>query len=209
MGYEFHAHGIISDAGEAPRQVPGRAHQHREPGEDQRTRVRHPRQGPRRPDQQPKERLSVIVPARAKLLEDAAAAQAEMEETMATRDEDKKYLANLQATCAAKGDQFESRQQLRAEEIVAIEKAIEIIRGETVKGYAEKHLPTLAQTLGGGHSLAAFRSNVQAPQAQKRVADFLRRQAGRTGSRVLSMLATRVEADPFGKVKQMMTSSPG
>jgi len=150
------------------------------------------------------ERLSVIVPARAKLLEDAAAAQAEMEETMATRDEDKKYLANLQATCAAKADQFESRQQLRAEELVAIEKAIEIIRGETVKGYAEKHLPTLAQTLGGGHSLAAFRSNVQAPQAQKRVADFLRRQAGRTGSRVLSMLATRVEADPFGKVKQMI-----
>jgi len=149
------------------------------------------------------ERLSVIVPARAKLLEDAAAAQAEMEETMATRDEDKKYLANLQATCAAKADQFESRQQLRAEELVAIEKAIEIIKGETVTGYAEKHLPTLAQTQVGGHSLAALRSDAQAP-AQKRVVDFLRQQAGRTGSRVLSMLATRVEADPFGKVKQMI-----
>jgi len=204
MGYEFHAHGVIEmlekllDKFQGERtsienQERTNSHEFDILIKDLTAQINNA-----------KERLSVIVPARAKLLEDAAAAQAEMEETMATRDEDKKYLSNLQATCAAKGDQFESRQQLRAEEIVAIEKAIEIIQGETVKGYAEKHLPTLVQTQSSGHSLAALRSEVQAPHAQKRVADFLRRQAGKTGSKMLSLLATRVEADPFGKVKQMI-----
>ncbi|CAK0884876.1 unnamed protein product, partial [Prorocentrum cordatum] len=79
------------------------------------------------------------------------------------------------ATCSQKGEQFQARQQLRAEELVAVEKAIEIIKGETVTGYAEKHLPTLMHV-----------------------------QASRTGSRVLSMLAARVEADPFAKVKQLI-----
>jgi len=205
MGYEFHAHGIIEmlekllDKFQGERtSVENRertnAHEYDILIQDLTAQINNAHQ-----------RLSVIVPARAKLLQDAAAAQADMEETMATRDEDKKYLANLQATCAAKADQFGSRQQLRAEELVAIEKAIEIIQGETVKGYAEKHLPTLVQTqTAGGHSLAALRSDAFAPHAQKRLVEFLRRQASKTGSRVLSMLATRVEADPFAKVKQMI-----
>merc|ERR1719237_1632632 len=81
---------------------------------------------------------------------------------------------------------------------------MEIIKSETVKDSAERHLPSLAQA--AGQSLAALRSDTQrrAAQVQKQVADFLRRQASKTGSRVLSMLATRVEADPFAKVKSMI-----
>merc|ERR1719282_2153135 len=56
-----------------------------------------------------------------------AQAEADVTETTAARDADQKYLDDLNATCAKKTTDYESRQKLRAEEIVAIEKAIEII----------------------------------------------------------------------------------
>merc|ERR1719201_2313350 len=98
---------------------------------------------------------------RAKKLEAKADAEAQLAETIATRDADQKYLDDLAATCAKKASDFESRQQLRAEEIEAIEKAIEIISGEAVSGNAEKHLPSLLQARGG-LSFAQFLSSLQA-----------------------------------------------
>merc|ERR1719486_1120406 len=53
--------------------------------------------------------------------EDAAAAKGELEETTTARDEDQKY---------------------RAEELEAIDKAIEIISPSAVSGAADKHLPS-------------------------------------------------------------------
>lgn len=44
-----------------------------------------------------------------------------------------------------KNREFASRQKLRAEEIVAINQAVEIIGGEAVSGGSEKHLPQLIQ----------------------------------------------------------------
>merc|ERR1719171_130587 len=109
-----------------------------------------------------------------------------------------KYLSDLTATCEQKASDFESRQQLRAEEIEAIEKAIEIISSEAVQGNAEKHLPTLLQAKA--ESLAQLRSASQSP-TQQRVAEYLQERAGSLNSRVLSALAVRVSDDPFKKVK--------
>merc|ERR1711972_89754 len=120
--------------------------------------------------------------------------------TTTTRDADAKYLADLTATCEEKASDFESRQQLRADEIVAIEKAIEIISSNAVAGNAEKHLPTLLQSKG---SLAQLRTD-SSVQAQARVAQFLNSRAKQLNSRVLSALATRVADDPFKKVKKMI-----
>merc|ERR1719333_1818958 len=83
--------------------------------------------------------------SKAKNLQAKADAEGDLKDTTTTRDADKKYLADLTATCEEKASAFESRQQLRAEEIVAVEKAIEIISSEAVAGNAEKHLPTLVQ----------------------------------------------------------------
>merc|ERR1719515_615863 len=110
---------------------------------------------------------------RAKKLEAKAAAEAELAETILTRDADQKYLDDLTATCAKKATDFESRQQLRAEEIAAIEKAIEIISGEAVAGNAEKHLPGLIQKKT---SLAQLRSDGRSP-AQEQVARYLKDRA--------------------------------
>merc|ERR1712151_949518 len=137
---------------------------------------------------------------KAKKLQAKADATGDLKDTTSTRDADQKYLTDLTATCEQKASDFESRQQLRADEIEAIEKAIEIISSGAVAGNAEKHLPTLLQTQS---SLAQLRADLNT-QAQARVAQFLRSRAKQLNSRVLSSVAARVSDDPFKKVKKMI-----
>merc|ERR1719486_1331468 len=138
---------------------------------------------------------------KAKKLQAAADAKADLEDTTTTMEDDKKYLADLTATCEAKGAAFEERQQLRAEEIQAIEKAIEIISSSAVQGNAEKHLPTLLQVKSS--SFVQLRGESMNPN-QVRVQGFLQAKAQQYNSRVLSALAVRAAADPFKKVKKMI-----
>merc|ERR1719424_1158398 len=84
---------------------------------------------------------------KAKKLQSKAEAESTLDDTTATRDDDQKFLDDLVATCAQKSSDFDSRQTLRGEEIVAIEKAIEIISSGAVSGAADKHLPGLMQTV--------------------------------------------------------------
>merc|ERR1719277_2627041 len=108
---------------------------------------------------------------KAKKLEAKAAAEGDLAETTETRNADQKYLDDLTATCEQKSTDFQSRQQLRSEEIEAIQKAIEIISSSSVKGHAETHLPSLAQQSAGssGSALALLRADTK-NQAQEHVA---------------------------------------
>merc|ERR1719281_1692520 len=137
---------------------------------------------------------------KAKKLEAKAEAESTLADTIATRDDDVKYLEDLKATCAQKASDFESRQTLRAEEIKAIEKAIEIISSAAVSGAAEEHLPGLVQTKTG---LMQLRADGRSP-VQDRVATYLQAQARTLKSRILSEIAVHVGADPFKKVKKMI-----
>merc|ERR1711957_996118 len=119
---------------------------------------------------------------KSKRLQAKADADGDLKDTTDTMDEDKKYLGDLTATCEQKASAFESRQQLRAEEIVAVEKAIEIVSSGAVSGNADKHLPGFIQ----GSSLAQLRTSTQG-NSQARVAAFLQGRAAQTGSRVLSL----------------------
>merc|ERR1719160_2467871 len=136
--------------------------------------------------------------AKAKALESAAAAKGDLDDTTTTRDDDTKYLADVTATCEQKSAAFEERQALRAGEIEAVEKAIEILSSGAVSGASEKHLPQLLQT-----SFAQLRSVDRSP-AQLEVAAFLKDQGRKFNSRILKVLAMRVEEDPFKKVTKMI-----
>jgi len=138
---------------------------------------------------------------KAETLQAKADAEGDLKDTTTTRDADEKYLADLSATCEQKAGDFEQRQELRSEEIEAIEKAIEIIGSDSVSGNADKHLPSMVQT---GKSFAQLRAVVSGDENQQRVAQFLQEKGQELGSRVLSALAVRVESDPFGKVKKMI-----
>merc|ERR1740122_290600 len=82
---------------------------------------------------------------KAKRLQAKADSEGDLKDTMTSKEADEKYLAELIATCEQKASDFESRQQLRAEEVEAINKAIEIISSSSVQGHAETYLPKLVQ----------------------------------------------------------------
>merc|ERR1719428_48846 len=138
---------------------------------------------------------------RAQALKAKASAEGELSDTITVRDDDRKYLDDTTATCEQKATDFEARQQLRAEEIEAIEKAIEIISSNSVSGAAKKHLPTLLQSKGA--SFAQLRAETQNP-AQYQAAIYLQDKARQFNSRILDAMADRVTKDPFKKVKKMI-----
>merc|ERR1719424_1342120 len=87
-----------------------------------------------------------------------------------------KELKDMQTQCFEKDLSYQEKQKLRAEEIEAIEKAVEILSSPEVSGAAEKYL-TLAQGKAKGSALvqADKRSNAQAQAegVRHRVRDFL------------------------------------
>jgi len=112
-------------------------------------------------------------------------------------------LNDLTATCEQKASGFESRQQLRTEELEAVSKAIEIVSSGAVAGSADKHLPGLLQTASSS-SLSQFMSKSGEATSQARVAKYLQTQAAKLNSRVLSAVAVHASDDPFTKVKKMI-----
>merc|ERR1719270_1840018 len=139
---------------------------------------------------------------KAKKLQAKANAQGDLKDTTTTKIADEKYLADLTATCEQKASDFESRQQLRSEEIEAINKAIEIISSAEVSGHAETYLPKFVQKTNT--VLAQLRASGAEGMPQQRVAEYLQGRAHDLNSRVLSALAVHVADDPFVKVKKMI-----
>jgi hypothetical protein len=136
--------------------------------------------------------------------QDAAEAKGDLADTTATRNEDRTYLNALVAQCDQKSADYENRQKLRAEELEAIQKAIEIIQSPSVSGHGETHLPQLLQKSAAvKHAFSLLRSNTVQP-VQRSVAVFLADSAKRCNSRVLSMVAVKVRDGPFDKVKKMI-----
>jgi len=139
--------------------------------------------------------------SKAKKLQAKASEIGDKKEEQGINKVDEKFLADLRATCDMKSSDFQSRQQLRTDEIEAIEKAIEIISSGSVAGKAGKHLPGFVQKIGA--SLSQLRSNLNT-QMQNRVAQFLQARSKQLNSRVLAVASQRVGADPFTKVKKML-----
>jgi len=140
---------------------------------------------------------------KAKKLQAKADAEGDLTDTTTTRDDDVKYLEDMTAECEQKAADFESRQKLRAEELEAITKAIEIISSNAVKGNSEKHLPQLVQTTKNNTAMVQLRADGQSP-TQKKVAMYLKMKSHELNSRLLAALAVRVEADPFKKIKKLI-----
>merc|ERR1719327_1616982 len=130
---------------------------------------------------------------------DKAQAEGDLADTIITVDEDTKFLTDLSSECESKSVEFEKNQVLRAGELEAVGKAIEIMSSDAVSG-GTQHLPGLVQQ---GVSLAQLRAD-QRSSLQSRVAVFLNDRAARSNSRILSLIAVRVSEDPFKKVTKMI-----
>merc|ERR1719236_359287 len=76
---------------------------------------------------------------------DEATAKGDLATTQSDVATDSKYLKDLLAECHQKAKDYENRQMLRAEELVAVHKAIEIMSSDDVSGSGEKYLPQFVQ----------------------------------------------------------------
>merc|ERR1719327_2216670 len=143
---------------------------------------------------------------KAERAQDEAAAKGDLEVTKKDLGADEGYLSDLITECDAKSKAYENRQMLRAEELEAIGKAIEIIQSPDVMGAGEKRLPQFIQLKHKTkpHSMSLLRSNQDAPIRAKLIS-FLSSRAKETKSKLLLMIATKAAAGgPFDKVKKMI-----
>jgi len=141
---------------------------------------------------------------KAKRLEDAATAKGDKEVTEASKAKDEDVLSDTLAECNSESDAFEKNQVVRAGEVKALEKAIEIMSSGDVTGMGSKHLPQFIQTKQTT-ALAQLRSSVSRENDKRQqVVALLQSRANKLGSKYLALMATRASEDPFGKVKKMI-----
>jgi len=131
-------------------------------------------------------------------------AEGDLAATTKERDEDQVYTDETDAMCKQKSDDFEARQNLRAEELEVLTKAKDIIADGTVQGAGEKNLPQLLQIRAPSSVAMAQTQAKQTNPLQVQIAAFLSERARTTGSRVLSRASQQVAANPFKKVKKMI-----
>jgi len=141
--------------------------------------------------------------------EDAAKDKKQLAATSNVKAESQETLQATKNDCSEHKVSYEEKQRLRAEEIEAINKAVEILSSPEVAGAAERHL-TLAQLspsataralvqIAGGQGNADGSAGIN-----RRVREFLAAEGQRLHSQRLGMLVQQLATDPFGKVKKMI-----
>lgn len=144
--------------------------------------------------------------AKAGRTENAASWKGELALTQQSKADDETTLADTNTECHSKSDEFEKNQVTRAEEIKAIQKAIEILSSAAVSGHADTHLPASALLQAKkAVAFAQLRSeSAKDPETRQRVVAYLQAQSTKLSSRYLLVIANHVADDPFDKVKKMI-----
>merc|ERR1719465_377268 len=106
--------------------------------------------------------------AKAEAEQGVAADKGDLADTTSTRDEDQKYLDGVMTQCQQKSKAYEERQTVRAEELEALTKAIEVIQSPEVSGHGETYLPAMVQ------KSFALRATGATKPVQSNVAAFLK-----------------------------------
>merc|ERR1719336_1214689 len=130
----------------------------------------------------------------------------ELKETTAVKAADETTLSETQIECKEKTLSFHEKQKLRAEEIEALQKATEILQSPEVSGNANKYLAAAQVQPRAATVLlqAAGGASEQNLGVHRHIRDFLAAEGQRLHSQSLTLLAQKVMADPFAKVKKMI-----
>jgi len=140
---------------------------------------------------------------KADALQAKAEALGDLQDLAKTQASDKKYLADMTATCEQQASEIQAQQQLRAEELEALEQAINIISSHTVAGSAEKHLPSLVQVHKKTRGFAQLKTELQ-NRVRSRAVAYLQSKSRELKSTILAALSDKVANDPFVKVRKMI-----
>jgi len=133
----------------------------------------------------------------------SAKARGELEETKKEKAADEKLKGDIESTFEVKQAQYEQNQKVRADELDAIAKAIEIMSSPEASGSYSKHI-NLAQTSAA--SLLQIGRSQTRETARKQAAEFLSKRAGVLNSQVLASFAAQMATKPqsFAKVIDMI-----
>eukprot|EP00928_Gymnodinium_smaydae_P052359 TRINITY_DN361_c0_g1_i1.p1 TRINITY_DN361_c0_g1~~TRINITY_DN361_c0_g1_i1.p1 ORF type:complete len:509 (-),score=173.33 TRINITY_DN361_c0_g1_i1:63-1463(-) len=137
----------------------------------------------------------------------AALDKKQLAATRETKAQNEQTLGETSAECREKSLSYEEKQQLRAEEIEAIAKAVEILASPKVAGHGETHL-SFSQGSSVGTALVQGRDFLESQSAgiHRRVREFLASEGNRLHSQRLGLLAEKMSAAPFAKVTKMIES---
>jgi len=136
-------------------------------------------------------------------IEKAAMDKKELASTIEVKAADEETLKNLDVECKQKTLSFEEKQQLRADEIEAIAKAMEILSdGRVEAGHQHIDLVQSGTSFVQDNSRNTFLG--QSEGIHRRLREFLSSEAQRLHSKNLGLLSEKVGADPFAKVKKLI-----
>lgn len=151
--------------------------------------------------------------------EDLATKEKAFEDTSLNKADTTAYLTKYKASCEKKAAAFKESQEMRAKEIEALTKALEIITG-TVQTSASKHLPSLI-TAGRPRVKRARIDAEEESDDENKVLGFLRLEAQKLDSKSLLSLADHLKSitsstralakedpkeDPLDKVRDLVKS---
>eukprot|EP00928_Gymnodinium_smaydae_P052361 TRINITY_DN361_c0_g3_i1.p1 TRINITY_DN361_c0_g3~~TRINITY_DN361_c0_g3_i1.p1 ORF type:complete len:733 (-),score=244.62 TRINITY_DN361_c0_g3_i1:366-2516(-) len=140
-------------------------------------------------------------------LSKAAMDKKQLAATTESKAQNEQTLSETSTECKEKSLSYEEKQQLRAEEIEAIAKAVEILASPKVAGHGETHL-SFAQANAVGTALVQGREFLESQSSgiHRRVREFLASEGNRLHSQKLGLLAEKMAAAPFAKVTKMIES---
>eukprot|EP00929_Paragymnodinium_shiwhaense_P032588 TRINITY_DN18032_c0_g1_i2.p2 TRINITY_DN18032_c0_g1~~TRINITY_DN18032_c0_g1_i2.p2 ORF type:complete len:700 (+),score=346.23 TRINITY_DN18032_c0_g1_i2:131-2101(+) len=152
---------------------------------------------------------------RGKTVSESGEAKGQLAAAKADLSEDEKLLQETKATFAAKTQVFEENQKVRAEELEALGKAIDIISDPSVSDSYAEHVKLAQLSKKGGGAVSFLQrasrrtaASLAAAQdgAKKEVTALLKQKASELRSSVLLQAAQQVGDSPFGKVIEMIES---
>jgi len=151
-----------------------------------------------------------------------ASTQGQLTETKANLHDDTKYLKDLTMQCEEKAKEWDQRSTMRAGEIKALSEAIDIVGGsvastQSTRGYTDNSAPVLLQ---GGKAAdhytdivftqlkevkkASVEQSSRAKQMRLDAITKIKHMAAELNSPDMSLLAMKIAADPFAKVKELI-----
>lgn len=142
--------------------------------------------------------ITSLTEQKASAAETSASAKGSLAETRASLAEAETVLKDLKATYAAKSSTFAENQKVRAAELEAVDKAVEILSDPSVKDTR-----SLLQLPGRGLSLLQVRAQSRSTIRGK-AASYLQARANALNSKTLAAFAFALKDSPFDKVIGMI-----
>merc|ERR1719264_1224411 len=135
---------------------------------------------------------------------DAAKAKGELSEVRAAKAADERLKAEMEATFKMKTNAYQENQKVRAAELAAVGKAIEIMSSPEVAGSYAKHVNLAQEGASRPIALIQLARRSRRVSGKDQVASLLAKRAQSLGSKELAALAVAAAGSPFDKVIGMI-----